>query len=440
MTKKQNKLTLVLLTSAFFTVGAANAALAQDDYESAVLGRQDASELSADFSAPISAPAVPNANAQEAPAAAQNVVSDSSKSQSGTIVVRNAKVEIPKGEGYEALISANGQGLLDELRLYDDDYDLGAELQALSEQVAGEIAAEQAQMNAEAKQKQPEKSTDQTQARAEAVQDVDKQFALLKRFGISEKKESERPQLTRGMVVKKGQYLGRLQDDELKQEFVVALQELLVARKEAEKTLEVEVAVAAARVAQASYKRADTMNQSMPGSISPEEVDEKYYDWIRAAKSIEKARYDLEVNKEKVKVSLARANATMVQIRNRKLRSPIDGFIDEIYQNEGQWLREGDQVLHIMRLDKVQVTGTIDASQFSPEDIDGKDVLVTVRRPGYEEGKLTGKVVYVRQIVESGHYYFYAEVENQTVRNEETNKEYWLLNPGSLVTVEIVAE
>lgn len=440
MTKKQNKLTLVLLTSAFFTVGAANAALAQDDYESAVLGRQDASELSADFSAPISVHAVPNANAQEAPAAAQNVVSDSSKSQSGTIVVRNAKVEIPKGEGYEALISANGQGLLDELRLYDDDYDLGAELQALSEQVAGEIAAEQAQMNAEAKQKQPEKSTDQTQARAEAVQDVDKQFALLKRFGISEKKESERPQLTRGMVVKKGQYLGRLQDDELKQEFVVALQELLVARKEAEKTLEVEVAVAAARVAQASYKRADTMNQSMPGSISPEEVDEKYYDWIRAAKSIEKARYDLEVNKEKVKVSLARANATMVQIRNRKLRSPIDGFIDEIYQNEGQWLREGDQVLHIMRLDKVQVTGTIDASQFSPEDIDGKDVLVTVRRPGYEEGKLTGKVVYVRQIVESGHYYFYAEVENQTVRNEETNKEYWLLNPGSLVTVEIVAE
>ena len=44
----------------------------------------------------------------------------------------------------------------------------------------------------------------------------------------------------------------------------------------------------------------------MPGSISPEEVDEKYYDWVRAAKSIEKARYDLEVNKEKVKVSLAR--------------------------------------------------------------------------------------------------------------------------------------
>ncbi|MBQ1337200.1 MAG: HlyD family efflux transporter periplasmic adaptor subunit, partial [Thermoguttaceae bacterium] len=153
-----------------------------------------------------------------------------------------------------------------------------------------------------------------------------------------------------------------------------------------------------------------------------------------------KAQYDLEVNREKVKVSLARANATMVQIRNRKLRSPIDGFIDEIYQNEGQWVREGDQILHILRLDKVQVTGTIDASQYAPEDVDGKTILVTVRRPGAEPVDLTGKIVYVRQVIESGCYYFYADVENKTVRNKETGKDYWLLNPGSLVTVTIKAK
>ena len=226
--------------------------------------------------------------------------------------------------------------------------------------------------------------------------------------------------------------MGKLQDDELTQDRIVATQEFLVAEKEAAKTLEVEVAEAAARVAQASYKRASSLNDEMPGAVSPEEVQEKYYEWIRASKSIEKAKYDLEVNQEKVKVAKARVNAADVQINNRKFRSPIDGIIDDVMQNEGQWLREGDPVVRILRLDKVQVTGAIRADLYAPEAIDGKACEITVTRPGLEPQTLPGKIVYVRQIVESGHYYFYADVANKL-----TDSGYWLLNPGALVTVTI---
>ena len=427
-------------------VAACELAFGQDDYENVVLGRAASSDFDQNVPSPLgslqtpgNSPSLNAAPAPDATIESSAVAASSSTNAAGDIVVRNAKVEVPKGEGYEALISANGQGLLDELRLYNDDYDLGQELQKLSESIAKEIANDQAQ-DSGATVKAPDEPESAAETEANALAAVARQFELLSKFEFAEKNESERPQLTRGMVVKKGQYLGRLQDDELKQEFVVALQELLVARKEAEKTLEVDVAYAAAEVGKASYRRATALNKSMPGAISPEEIDEKKYDWIRANKSVEKAQYDLEVNREKVKVSLARANATMVQIRNRKLRSPIDGFIDEIYQNEGQWVREGDQILHILRLDKVQVTGTIDASQYAPEDVDGKTIFVTVRRPGAEPVELTGKIVYVRQVIESGCYYFYADVENKTVRNKETGKDYWLLNPGSLVTVTIKAK
>ena len=301
---------------------------------------------------------------------------ESSENENGEIVVRNAKVEVPMGEGYEVTISANGQGLLSELGLCE----------------------------------------------------FDSEGQLL----LNEDGSTKRQVLRRGLTVRKGDVLGKQQDDELVQERIVAEQELLVAEKEAEKTLEVEVAEAAARVAQASYKRADSLNRDMPGAVSPEEVQEKYYDWIRASKSIDKAKYDLEVNQERVKVAKARVTAADVQIRNRKFFSPIDGVIDDVYQNEGQWLREGDQILRIIRLDKVQVTGAIDASQYAPESIDGKEVVVSVHRPGMEEQTLSGKVVYVRQVVESGHYYFYADVDNKL-----TDKGYWLLNPGSLVTITI---
>jgi len=106
-----------------------------------------------------------------------------------------------------------------------------------------------------------------------------------------------------------------------------------------------------------------------------------------------------------------------------------------VYQNEGQWLREGDEVVRIIRLDKVQVSGAISAEEYAPEDVDGKKVVVSARRPGQEPQNLEGKIVYVRQVVESGHYYFYAEVDNKT-----TDSGYWLLNPGSLVTITILNE
>ncbi len=294
----------------------------------------------------------------------------------GLIHVRNAKVEIPKGEGYEVTISANGQGLLAELGLCELD------------------------------------------ANGDPILDADG--------------SSKRQALRRGLVIRKGDVLGKQQDDELVQERIVAMQELLVSEKEAEKTLEIEVAEAAARVAQKSYQRAESLNKDMPGAVSPEEVQEKYYDWVRASKSIDKAKYDLEINQEKVKVAKARVNATDVQIRNRKFFSPIDGIVDDVFQNEGQWLREGDQILHIIRLDKVLVTGSIPADRYAPEAIDGKEIEVTVTRPGMEPQVLVGRVVYVRQVVESGQYYFYADVVNKM-----TSSGYWLLNPGALVNVTV---
>ncbi|MCF0234890.1 MAG: HlyD family efflux transporter periplasmic adaptor subunit, partial [Thermoguttaceae bacterium] len=159
---------------------------------------------------------------------------------------------------------------------------------------------------------------------------------------------------------------------------------------------------------------------------------EKYYEWVRASKSVAKAKFDLEVSQEKVEVSKAQLNAAEVQIENRKLVSPIDGFIDDVLANEGEWLREGDKVLRIIRLDKVQINGNVDAERYAPEEIDGKPATVYVKRPGAAVQTLPGKIVYVRQVVESGRYYFYADVQNA-----KNASGYWALNPGAMVTIVI---
>lgn len=368
------KRTLLGVAATLALVGAAGvASFGNGDLERALME---------DPSLPL-APSGVGATAQERPLASNlseaAAIPSGVYEKDGRIVVPRASVIVPKGEGYEALVCANGQGLLVEFGLCERD----------------------------------------------------EKGALV----VGEDGTTKRRPLLRGLQVRKGDVLGKQKDAELVEQKIVAEQELLVARKEADKKLEIEVAEAAALVAQASWNRADSLNKTMPGSVSPEEVEEKRYEYVRAYKSIDKAKFDLEVNIEKVKVAEARVNAAEVAIEDRKLISPIDGFIDDVMQNEGQWLREGDEILKIVRLDKVQINGAVDAERYAPETIDGKKVVVWARRPGMEPQPLEGKIVFVRQIVESGHYYFYADVQNK-----KNAAGYWLLNPGSLVTVEICVD
>ncbi len=292
------------------------------------------------------------------------------------ILISDAIVELPKGEGYEALISANGQGLLVELGVYALDKD-----------------------------GKPTKGTDG--------------------------KPILQP-LKRGLRVSKGQFLGKQNDREHAANKAVAEQQLIVAEKEANKTLEVEVARLAVLVAQSEYQRAESANKQVARAVAEEEVVQRAYEYKRADKSAEKAEYDLEIKAHEVDVRKAQVVAADAQVVDRQLISPIDGFIDDIMQNEGQWLREGDNILKIVRLDKVQICGKIDAQIYTPEMIDGRNVTIYVQKPGDTLKKIEGTITYARQIIESGKFYFYAEANN--IKND---KGYWLLNPGTIVTMVI---
>ncbi|MDO5554023.1 MAG: HlyD family efflux transporter periplasmic adaptor subunit [Planctomycetia bacterium] len=292
------------------------------------------------------------------------------------ILLNDAIVEIPKGEGYEALISANGQGLLVELGVLELD--------------------------------------------AEGNPVVDGNG------------ETKRRPFHRGDRVTKGQILGKQNDREHAANKLVTEQQLIVAEKEAGKQLEVEVAQAAVQVAESEYLRAKSANERIANAISQEELVQRAYEWKRADKSAEKAVYDLDIKADEVLVRKAQVVAADAQVMDRKLVSPIDGFIDDIMQNEGQWLREGDNILKIIRLDKVTICGKIDATLYSPEMVDGKEVTIFVQKPGSDLKSVKGVITYARQVVESGKFYVYAQADN-----EANDRGYWLLNPGTIVTMVI---
>lgn len=289
------------------------------------------------------------------------------------VLAKSALTEIPKGEGYEATVSANSQGKLISL----------------------------------GRQKKDENG--------QPVFDEDENPVMIPMY--------------RGMMVEEGDILGVQFNQAFHARKAAAERELEVAKKEAGKQLEVEVAEASKNVALMEYKRAVNANKRVPNSVSEDEVWQKRFEWYRGMKSEDKAKYDLEIAELAVHVKEAAIAVADAELEERLIRSPLSGQVDDIFKNRGEWLREGDNVLHILRLDKINITANFDSTSVSPSDIEGKAVTVYVSKAGMEPQVMEGGITYARPVLMMNRFVAYAEVKNIQIG------ESWLLMPGMRVNL-----
>ena len=288
-------------------------------------------------------------------------------------LAKSALTEIPKGEGYEATVSANTQGKLISL------------------------------------------GVQQLDENNEPMYDKDNNPVMIP--------------MKRGMKVEQGQILGVQFNQAFHARKVAAERELEVAKKEAGKQLEVEVAEASKNVALMEYKRAVNSNKRVPNSVSEDEIWQKRFEWYRGVKSEDKAKYDLEIAALTVDVKEAAIAIADAELEERLIRSPLSGQVDEIFKNTGEWLREGDPVLHVLRLDKINITASFDSETTNPAMIQGKKVTVYASKAGVPPQVLTGSITYARPVFELNRFTAYAEVENKPIDGE------WFLIPGMRVNL-----
>ena len=234
-----------------------------------------------------------------------------------------------------------------------------------------------------------------------------------------------------GQLVKQNELLAEVDDVRARLQQDAAVAKLKVAEEKATSDIGVRYAKAAAELAKAMWEVAVETNRRVENTIPQVEVRKLLLDAKRAFLEIEQADLQERIDELEVAVSQAELKAAVENIKRYKILSPMDAVVRKVYRHRGEWVKPGEPVMHVVRVDQLRVEGVLNIRKYLPSDVVGKPVTVAVTFPHGEE-LFKAQVTFVDPDIQSGgDYWVWAEVQNR-----QRNGQFVLL-PGMNATMTI---
>jgi multidrug efflux pump subunit AcrA (membrane-fusion protein) len=228
-----------------------------------------------------------------------------------------------------------------------------------------------------------------------------------------------------GQYVKAGELLGTIDNLLALKDQDVANYKLAVAKEQAASKINVEYATAAAKVAEAVYLGDVDANNKVANAVPLAMVRQHLLEQRAADLSIKKSEMELRIAGLQAKVSDAELAQAAEKVERRLIKSPLAGQIQKIYRHVGEWVQAGEPVLHVVQVSSLRVQGTLNISDYAPDEVMGRPVTVKVVFARGRAETFNGDIVFVDPIVELGGNYLVRAL----VKNREENGQ-WLLRPG----------
>jgi len=207
----------------------------------------------------------------------------------------------------------------------------------------------------------------------------------------------------------------------------------LAAEKEAKNPVSKEFAEKSRDVSKANLESALRANERQPDAFPEWELRRLALQWKKDSLSVDQAEHDLAVLEMRASVQRAEHKAAQLDVGRRKVKSPMKGVVEKKWREVGDWVKPGDPVYRIIQMDQLYVQELLDATKYTDADVQGRNVLVTFRRPNGEVVKLGGKIQHTSyRLVAGGRKFLVKAVVNNQKRNG-----FWVLHPGQLVQMEI---
>jgi macrolide-specific efflux system membrane fusion protein len=220
-----------------------------------------------------------------------------------------------------------------------------------------------------------------------------------------------------GQIVKRNDLLAQLEDTQQQLALQQARAALSLADLEAENRTPEQLAEEELRVAQSDLERALKSREKFAESISPSELDHMRLRVAQARLQGQQAEHERKLNEVKRQVREQDVQLAENQCEQRRIGSPLDGMVVEVYRRAGEWVEPGEKVARVIRIDKLRAEGFLELTK-SPKDLVGTPVTVTVDVPGTGPTRVVGRLVFVSPEVDpvNRQVRIAADVENQDLR------------------------
>ncbi|MEN1679698.1 MAG: efflux RND transporter periplasmic adaptor subunit [Planctomycetota bacterium] len=197
-----------------------------------------------------------------------------------------------------------------------------------------------------------------------------------------------------GDLIRAGQLIAQVDDTDAvllgKQSEV----ELELAAHRAKNDVAVRSAGKALAFSRGEHTRMSQAYGGLPGSVSRSEFEESRVAAEQAELDVEQAAHDRQTDTLTERLKRAELAVAKRVIESHRIESPLSGVVVEVLRRRGEWVEPGDEVLKVMRLDKLRVEGLIDANQISG-DLRGAAARVTVSLGARPPQTVAGRVVFV---------------------------------------------
>ncbi len=235
-----------------------------------------------------------------------------------------------------------------------------------------------------------------------------------------------------GMEVRGGMTLGHIDDREPKMEKKINQIKHDAAKIQAENDIDIRYSKLAAGVAMFTFLKNKEAVGKVKNAVAPTELKKMELEADKARLGIDKAIIERQRLAYEAEAKGAEVESADLSIQRRQIQAPFDGMVTNVYCHPGEWVSPGDRVIKVVRLDLLRVEGTLKATDYDPQEIDGRPVTIEAELAHGRKVKFTGKVVFVSPLVSvGGSYDVFAEVNN---RQEDGQ---WVLRPGLEATMTI---
>jgi len=217
-----------------------------------------------------------------------------------------------------------------------------------------------------------------------------------------------------GRMVQEGAVLAQIDDAEARAAEEHAKAELDAAGLKAANTVNVRFAKKSAEVARAELRRSTESNEKYQKTISESEMDRLRLVVEKAALEVEQAEHELQVAALTQRMKESDHRAAQQRVQRHTITAPLAGVVVQVNRHRGEWVKPGDSVVRILRLDRLRAEGFVRMQSWR-DDLPGCPVRLLVDLPKAQGVEFSGKVVFVDPEIDpvNAQVRIWAEVENR---------------------------